>query len=213
MYYLELIQRFWLFNKTAKMSPTEVMLYLYLLKIGFENDRYDFKMSDSEISNELGLTQKTVKSTKEKLEKSGVIQYQTAVGRPCSYRLLLNYALDFKPDKKKNKKVSKKENRPDLNVLEVLQENGVSDAENSHIPSWDAFIEYAETLENYAQVLDINIRIKYEGWIQNNWKNALGRPITNWKATLKSAIPYMRDQNTKESISVDSIPDIKRPEV
>ncbi|WP_172957719.1 hypothetical protein [Chryseobacterium indologenes] len=202
-----------MFNKTAKMSPTEVMLYLYLLKIGFEKDRYDFTMSDIAIASELGLTQKTVKSTKEKLEKSGIIQFQTAIGRPCSYRLLLNYALDFKPDKKKNKKVASKENFQVLKVLEVLQENGVPDSANSDIPSWEEFIEYAETLENYAQTLDINIRIKYDGWIQNNWKNALGRPITNWKATMKSAIPYMRDGNTEKSISVDNIPDITRPEV
>lgn len=213
MYYLELIQRFWLFNKTAKMSPTEVMLYLYLLKTGFENDRYDFKISDSVIASELGLTQKTVKSTKEKLKKSGVIQFQTAIGRPCSYRLLLNYSFDFEPDKKKKDKVLKKENFLDLKVLQVLHENGVPDAANSDIPSWKEFIGYAETLENYVQTLDSSIRIKYEGWIQNNWKNALGRSITNWKATLKSAIPYMRDGNTEKSISVDNIPDINRPEV
>ncbi|MFL9835560.1 hypothetical protein [Chryseobacterium terrae] len=213
MYYLELIERFWLFNKTAKLSAAEVMLYLYLLKTGFENDRYDFKMSDSAIASELGLTQKTVKSTKEKLKKSGIIQFQTSVGRPCSYRLLLHYTIGIKTDKKRNKKVSKKENHPELNVKEAVQENGVPDAANSNTPSWEEFIEYAETLENYTQALDSNIRIKYEGWIQNNWKNALGRPITNWKATLKSAIPYMRDGNTEKSISVDNIPDIKRPEV
>ena len=42
MYYLELIQRFWDFNKTAKISPTEALLYFYLLKMGYENERYDF---------------------------------------------------------------------------------------------------------------------------------------------------------------------------
>ena len=54
MYYLELIQRFWDFNKTAKISPTEVLLYFYLLKMGYEKDRYDFKISDVELGKELG---------------------------------------------------------------------------------------------------------------------------------------------------------------
>ena len=48
MYYLELIQWFWDFNKTAKLVHRSI-LYFYLLKIGYENDRYDFKISDIEL--------------------------------------------------------------------------------------------------------------------------------------------------------------------
>ena len=83
MYYLELIQRFWDFNKTAKISPTEALLYFYLLKMGYENDRYDFKISDVELGRELGLTRKTIKSTKEKLKNLGLIQFQSKNGLPC----------------------------------------------------------------------------------------------------------------------------------
>ena len=86
MYYLELIQRFWDFNKKAKVSPTEVLLYFYLLKIGYENERYDFKISDVELGKELGLTRKTIKSTKEKLKNLGLIQFQSKNGLPCHYR-------------------------------------------------------------------------------------------------------------------------------
>jgi hypothetical protein len=60
MYYLELIQRFWEFNKTTKVSPTEISLYFYLLKIGYNNDRYDFKISDVKLGKDLGLTRKTL---------------------------------------------------------------------------------------------------------------------------------------------------------
>ena len=99
MYYLELIQRFWDFNKKAKVSPTEVLLYFYLLKIGYENDRYDFKISDLELGKKLGLTRKTIKSTKEKLKNLGLVQFQSKNGLPCHYRLLLNYSFEIENEK------------------------------------------------------------------------------------------------------------------
>ncbi|WBX96506.1 hypothetical protein [Chryseobacterium gambrini] len=86
MYYLELIQRFWDFNKIVKISPTEIALYLYLLKIGYEKDRYDFKISDVELARELGLTRVTIKASKDKLKNRGLIQFQTSNGLPCYYR-------------------------------------------------------------------------------------------------------------------------------
>ena len=99
MYYLELIERFWDFNKKAKISPTEILLYFYLLKMGYENDRYDFKISDVELGRELGLTRKTIKSTKEKLKNLGLVQFQSKNGLPCHYRLLLNYSFEIESKK------------------------------------------------------------------------------------------------------------------
>ena len=124
MYYLELIQRFWDFNKTAKSSPTEVLLYFYLLKIGYENNRYDFKISDVELGKLLGLTRKTIKSTKEKLKSIGLIQFQTINGLPCHYRLLLNYSLEIEHEesikKEKSTIVEKDQKREILEISESI---------------------------------------------------------------------------------------------
>ncbi|MET2743972.1 hypothetical protein ABXT13_13290, partial [Staphylococcus caprae] len=60
------------------------------MKTGKENDAYDFKVSDVVLSKELGLTRQTVKSTKEKLQDFGLIQFQTQNGVSGSYRLILN---------------------------------------------------------------------------------------------------------------------------
>ena len=97
MYYLELIQRFWDFNKTAKISSTEISLYFYLLKMGYENDSYDFKISDIELGKELGLTRKTIKSTKGKLKNLGLIQFQSKNGLPCHCLLYTSRSRRHRP--------------------------------------------------------------------------------------------------------------------
>ena len=255
MYYLELIQRFWDFNKTAKMSPTEVLLYFYLLKMGYENDRYDFKISDVELGRELGLTRKTIKSTKEKLKNLGLVQFQSKNGLPCHYRLLLNYSFEIESKKSIKKEestnVEKDQKREILEIFEsilpapnsvelieeveidndvkpsseTLQQNQKIELEqeqkqereqlnlkNSKIPSLNEFIEYAKSLEGYESELELSISEKYESWINNGWKNTSNRPISNWKSTLKSTLPYLINKSEKNSLSLQDIPNIKRPE-
>ena len=254
MYYLELIQRFWDFNKKAKVSPTEVLLYFYLLKIGYENERYDFKISDVELGKELGLTRKTIKSTKEKLKNLGLIQFQSKNGLPSHYRLLLNYSIEIEPEKliknEENTIVEKKQNREILeifesilsaqNSVEVIKEIEIDNElkpssessqkkkpeleqeqsqkqeqlnlKNSKIPSLNEFIEYAKSLEGYEPELELSISEKYESWKNNGWKNTSNRPISNWKSTLKSTLPYLKNTNGENSLSLQDIPNIKRPE-
>jgi hypothetical protein len=246
MYYLELIKRFWDFNKTAKISPTEISLYFYLLKIGYENDRYDFKISDIELGKELGLTRKTIKSTKEKLKSIGLIQFQSKNGLPCHYRLLLNYSFEIEYEKSiKNEEcaiVEKDQNREVLeifdcilsaqNSVEVIKEIEINsdvkassdssqkqkieleqqNLKNSKIPSLNEFIEYAKSLEGYVPELELSINEKYEVWKNNGWKNTSNRPISNWKSTLKSTLPYLINKSEKNSLSLQDIPNIKRPE-
>ena len=253
MYYLELIQRFWDFNKTAKISPTEISLYFYLLKMGYENDRYDFKISDVELGKELGLTRKTIRSTKEKLKKLGLIQFQPKNGLPRHYRLVLNYSFEIESEKicKTEGINAKKSQEPKIleifeNIfsaqstleiekeveinkdvkssseipkqqkqkleLEQRQEQEQQNLKNSKIPSLDEFIEYAKSLEGYEAELDLNISKKYESWINNGWKNTSNRPISNWKSTLKSTLPYLKNTSGENSLSLQDIPNIKRPE-
>lgn len=254
MYYLELIQRFWDFNKTAKISPTEVLLYFYLLKMGYENERYDFKISDVELGKELGLTRKTIKSAKEKLKSLGLIQFQTINGLPCHYRLLLNYSFEIELEKsiKKDESsiVKKDQNREVLEIFENIlsaqnsvevikeieinsdlkassessqkqkleleqvqkQEQEQQNLKNSKIPSLEEFMGYAKSLECYEPELELIINEKYESWKNNGWKNTSNRPISNWKSTLKSTLPYLKNTSGENSISLQDIPNIKRPE-
>lgn len=59
--------------------------------------------------------------------------------------------------------------------------------------------------------MDSHIKEKYNDWSNNSWRSHLDRPINNWKSSLKSTLPYMKDNVSSESLSVQSIPNIKRP--
>jgi len=209
MYYLELIKQFWEFNNKNKIGSTRISMYLYLLKMGYENDSYSFQISDIEISRDLGLTRKTVRYTKEILKDLGLIQFETKNGIPCHYRLILNYPLHISKPKK-----TKKENLKTEKFAEKIDNSQIknqTDFFTQKIPSFEEFIEYARTLDNYELKLDFEIQSKYEDWKKNEWKNGSNRPITNWKSSLKSSLPFMKNKIKNHQLSLASIPNIKRP--
>ncbi|WP_228438754.1 hypothetical protein [Chryseobacterium pennae] len=208
-------------------------MYLYLLKTGYEKDRYDFRISDIIIGKNLRLTRKTVKSTKEKLRSFGLIQYKTKSKSPCHYRLILNYPLvithgeNFHEKKAEMKSIVVKPEGLEIQPESILsiQDTGESltnnqlpqvlpiIVDNRNIPSVEEFLEYARTLETYTSQLDFNIKEKYETWVNNGWKNNSDRPITNWKSSLKSALPFMKDIGNGNQLSLQLPPNIKHPQL
>ncbi len=232
MYYLELIQKFWNFNQKVKLNTTAIAMYLYLLKLGHDENRYDVCISDIKMSNALGITRKTVKPTKEKLRNLGLILFENRNGLPCSYRLLLNYSLECIDQEKQNLKGINKsqteiieniensqsvslpiQNSPKVSVQkDETSPIKVSKHFKSNQPSWGEFIAYAQTLENYNSQLVFSIEEKYKSWKNNGWRNTSNLPITNWKSTLKSTLPYLLNLKENISFSLQDIPNIKRPE-
>lgn len=235
MYYLELINRFWNFNQRAHLRPTAIAMYLYLLKIGYEKGCYGFNISDIVISEDLGLTRPTIISTKIQLKSLGLIDFQTKNGFACYYRLILNYPI-VSEQKIVEKKVIEKErltqNAEKLSIppkgvypnhhfsektdqeikVQPIPAPAATDKGNiENQPTMAEFIEYARTLDFYEPQMDVNIKEKYESWTNSNWKNSANRPITNWRSSLKSTLPFMKNNTEDKTILLQTIPNIKRP--
>jgi replication initiation and membrane attachment protein DnaB len=213
MNYLELIRKFWDFNYKNQIGSTGISMYMYLLKIGDDNNGYNFHISDVVASKELGLTRKTVKSTKEKLGNLGLIEFQTKNGFPCYYRLLSKYPLQIaeleKKEKIKSKISSNLENVEIQSQLRPLKPI----VTHKNVPSLKEFIRYAKTLATYDAELDFEVKEKYQAWVHNGWRNNSDRPITNWKSSLKSILPYMKNSNMDHQLSIANIPCIKLPKI
>ncbi|MEN2435799.1 hypothetical protein AAH994_10330 [Weeksellaceae bacterium A-14] len=233
MYYAELIQKFWSFNERAKAGSTAVAMYLYLLKLGNDAQRYDVAVSDVSLSKILGITKKTVKPTKEKLRNLGLIRYENKAGFPCNYQILLDYPLevrgfenvskpkiknDIAVQKTETTKKSKPDDEPHKSIPEIAKQKEETPQNNTskssvktvENPTFEEFMAFAKTLDGYENSLDSDIKEKYDLWAGNNWKNNLGRPITSWKSSLKSILPYLKSKPDEE-ISLESLPNIKRP--
>lgn len=230
MYYVELIDRFWVFSERVKPGTAAISLYLYLLNVAKENNSYQFRMSDVELGKRLGLSRATIKTAREKLRDFGLVQFATVNGAPASYRLIVNYTIgendcDDTPNDLAGTVVFVSENEIPFGNEE---ENKSEDADTSRdqnavsrpqellrekrmVPDLKEFLEYAKLLDAYSPEIDELITAKYSGWLANDWKSDSGRVMINWRTSLKNVLPFLKSGVTDSQLSIDKIPDIRRP--
>jgi len=61
------------------------------------------------------------------------------------------------------------------------------------IPEFEEFLKYA--LEKEPFINEKALKLKYDAWVVNGWKNGNGNPIKNWKSNLLNTIPYIQKNN------------------
>lgn len=85
------------------------------------------------------------------------------------------------------------------------KKKGIREKEKD-IPTWEQVVEYFKSLEVYRKELEFALNTKYEQWIENKWKDGFGKPIINWKNTIRSAIPHLKPvykNNTPQHLEMD----------
>jgi len=59
------------------------------------------------------------------------------------------------------------------------------------IPEFEDFKAYALTKK--PKVSLSHLRLKYDSWIENGWKNGNGKQIKNWKSSLLNTLQYIEE--------------------
>ncbi|WP_417430092.1 hypothetical protein [Halpernia sp.] len=228
--YHNLIEKFWDYNEEHQLGSSALLIYFYLLKEGFNKNNLRFSVSDVQISKDLSLTRKTVKVNKNVLLNKGLIHFETKNGVPCQYRIITDYSIEIHElEQNLEKKIFKKPDDINQNVIakqsKNTEENSEAGAEKlpndsqktrlqnvikRGIPTFEEFLEFAQTLISYEDSLDENLKLKYDEWSEKGWKNNFDRPITDWKSTIKNTMPYLKNRPSENINSIQSIPNIRR---
>ncbi|PCJ67350.1 MAG: hypothetical protein COA58_03250 [Bacteroidetes bacterium] len=85
-----------------------------------------------------------------------------------------------------NKNVKKEKNDKELK----------NDKEESNIPPFDEFKIYAISLKPKADVLEL--RLKYESWVQNKWHDGHDNKIKNWKSKIANTLKYIGESKSNQ---------------
>lgn len=239
MNHQELVNRFWEYNEKEPLGAVAVALYLFLLELWAKNDEKNFNLSDSEICKKLKITRPTIITLRQKLSNLGMIQYQSKNGLPGYYKIIPEYlpvlSAFEKPEtdkgdsttKRSQKTISKKRKTVEkpipksetIQKQELISDNPTESQApipipvSCNIPSLNEFTRYAKTLENYTPELDNLIKTKYDSWLRNGWKNGYNKPITNWKSSIKNALPFLQNElhSGTDLSSKMALQTIKRP--
>ena len=69
--------------------------------------------------------------------------------------------------------------------------NYITNKPINNIPEFTEFLNYA--LEKKPKVSQTDLKLKYDSWITNDWKNGYDKKITNWKTALLNTLPYIKE--------------------
>jgi hypothetical protein len=115
---------------------------------------------------------------------------------------------------KKGGRPKTKETKPTANrtlsetkAKKSQQEEEQEEEKEKEIPVYSEFFEYVKTLSSYKIELDYSIKVKYDLWVDNNWRDGKDSDILNWKNKIKNTLPYMKIiQNPNKPHYLNSLP-------
>jgi hypothetical protein len=76
---------------------------------------------------------------------------------------------------------------------EQLNKEQLNNITTEPIPPFDEFLEYA--IEKKPKVCPIELKLKYEAWKENGWKDGHDKTINKWRSKLLQTLPYINDKS------------------
>jgi hypothetical protein len=68
--------------------------------------------------------------------------------------------------------------------------------EQIYIPEFTEFLQFA--IEQISNINKDEVKLKYESWKVNNWKDGNNKQIKNWKTKLLNTLPYISKIEVKQ---------------
>jgi len=94
-----------------------------------------------------------------------------------------------------NKKLIESLNVSVSDNVSVNESDSVSDKKGA--PAREEFLSFCQTLDIDFDRLKETISAKYDTFVDDGWCNGYGKPITNWKNTIRNVIPHLKPMPTK----------------
>tara|TARA_R110000782_G_scaffold148826_1_gene241554 strand:+ start:88 stop:693 length:606 start_codon:yes stop_codon:yes gene_type:complete len=66
---------------------------------------------------------------------------------------------------------------------------------NKEIPSFPEFLKYS--VSKKPKVNPDDLELKYNSWVENDWKDGNDKPINNWKTKILNTLPYISENTAR----------------
>lgn len=74
--------------------------------------------------------------------------------------------------------------------------NNKKDNKKDNIPEFSLFLSHAKS--KIDNVSELAVRLKYDAWIENDWKDGNDSQIKNWKSKLTNTVQYLETEKPKQ---------------
>lgn len=86
--------------------------------------------------------------------------------------------------------------QPTSNQQVTTNKNEKKEKKEIYIPEFIEFVSFA--IEQIPNINKEELKLKYDSWVVNEWKDGNNKPIKNWKAKLLNTLPYISKIEIKQ---------------
>lgn len=86
--------------------------------------------------------------------------------------------------------------QPTSNQQVTTNKNVKKEKNEIYIPEFSEFLQFA--IEQIPTINKDEVKLKYESWKVNNWKDGNNKQIKNWKTKLLNTLPYISKIEVKQ---------------
>jgi len=184
----------WCFENTDKINSNHTALYFFIIehcnRLGWKER---FGLPTNMTMDALGIKNyKTYAKTFDNLVEWGFIKLIEKSKNQWSatvIALVKNTKANTKALSKASLKHSLKQDESLVYIDKPI--NLITNKPINTIPEFKEFLNYA--LEKKPKVSQTDLKLKYDSWLTNDWKNGNDKKITNWKAALLNTLPYIKE--------------------
>ena len=155
---------------------------------GIECKKGSFITSLKHLSDETNISIQTIRTCLKKLQLTKEIDVKST--NKLTQITICNYDSYQQESDETNKQLTSKQQTTNkqLTTIEEYKENK-EEKEGKNIPDFQSFLNHALTKE--PNIDEVQLRKKYDAWINNDWHNGNGKKIVFWKRDLNSTLPYI----------------------
>jgi len=194
----------WSFDNPEKIRPIHGIIYFFAIeqcnRLGWKEK---FGFPSQMVMEAIGVKNwRTYSKALNDLVEFGFIEMIETSKNQYSSNIIAIVKNTKANTKALDKALSKHSTKHSQSTVSINKQYNKEQLTNNNIPTLEEFLEYAhEKIDEFnLEITDIDLKMKYESWRENNWKTGGNKPrkILNWKTTLINTLKYL---NKKEKSS------------
>jgi hypothetical protein len=197
MDYFELMRNFWdfTFENPEKIKPNHCALYCFIVehcnRLGWKKK---FGLPTTMTKDAIGIrSYNTYINTLNELENFGLIQLIEKSKNQYSSNIVAILNFDKAKYKALDKAFIKHSTKQSESIVQSIssidKQYTINNKQETNIPAFEDFLIYAK--EKEPSICKQGLKLKYDSWIENGWKDGNNSKISNWKVKILNTLAYL----------------------
>ena len=90
--------------------------------------------------------------------------------------------------------------QPTSNQQSTTNNNVKKEKKEIYIPEFSEFVAYA--VSQVPNVIQQEVKLKYDSWVVNGWKDGNDKKIVNWKSKLNNTLPFLKKHEIQKERTI-----------